>query len=450
RRARAPLSYRQRIQDDGIDTTLSLVSGGYASAGAVAARNDGFLVEDLFAGVDGTNVRGLTWATWDPEELFIALTGSRDAGLPAVGESTLSSNDTDVTEKTYAGYLQANFDTEMFGVPARGNFGIRGVRTEITSIGISSDLATSPGPSPDTITITEVGEPTINVETNAFWNWLPSANLILELSDDKLLRLAAYRAIARPDAFSMSAALTFDDEADLGDLGSIISAAGNPFLEPLASWNADVSFEWYASRTSSFSFAAYAKQLQTGVETDVVPLTIVVDGAPQEVIVGRSVNSNDKSHLLGFEIAAQHTFDFGLGFQASYNFADSNFEFEDPVVVSGLALADFTDPANIVGFSRHTGNATVFYETENFNARVAYKIRSGYFKPFRSASNRFTRTQDFLDFSTALDLTDNLQVRFQVLNILDEPNIFSRPTLDGVAQADYSGRRYFLGLRGRF
>ncbi|WP_432201757.1 TonB-dependent receptor [Erythrobacter sp. W53] len=440
---------RQRIQDDGIDQTLSLVAG-YDDAGAIAARNDTFLVDDLFEGAEGTNVQGLSFATWDPIALFAALTGSADAGLPAAGISTLSSQDTDVTEKTYAGYVQANFDTTMFNVPARGNFGLRGIRTEVTSLGISSALETAPGPSPDTITITEVGDPIVNVEQNKFWNWLPSANLILELSDDKLLRFAAYRAIARPDAFSLSGALTFDDEADLGDLGSIVDAAGNPFLEPLSSWNADVSFEWYASRTSSLSVALYAKQLATGVETDVTPLTIVVDGAPQDVLVGRSVNSDDKSHLLGFEIAAQHKFDFGLGFQASYNFADSDFEFEDPVVVSGLALADFTDPANVVGFSKHTGNATVFYERGAFNARLAYKIRSGYFKPFRNGSNRFTRAQDFLDFSAGFDITDNIQLRAQVLNILDEPNIFSRPTLDGVAQADFSGRRYFLGVRGRF
>lgn len=438
---------RQRIQDDGIDTTLSLVDGNYFNDAAIAARRDTFLVEDLFEGAD-TDMQGITWATWDPQALFVAITGSRDAGLPT--GSTLSPQDTDVTEETYAGYFQANFDTMFGSTPARGNFGVRVVHTKSTSVGISSALETSPGTDPDSIIITEVGDPITNVERNDFTNILPSANLILELAPDKLLRLAAYRALARPDQFSLSAALTFDEEAELGDLGAIVSASGNPLLEPLLSWNADVSFEWYAARTSSLSIAAYAKSLQTGFETSVTPLTIIVDGAPAEVIVGRTVNSNDKSHLLGFEIAAQHKFDFGLGFQASYNFADSNFEFPDPVVVSGLAISDFTEPANIPGYSRHSLNATGFFETDNFNIRLAYKWRSDYFKPFRSGQNRFTKDQGFLDFSTAYDLTDTLQVRFQVLNILDEPNIFFRPTTDNLAQADFSGRRFFLGLRGRF
>lgn len=438
---------RYRFHDDGIDQDLALVAGNYASADAVATRLDAFIVRDLFAGAN-TPARGLTFARWDAQSLFTALTGSRDAGLP--NGPSLSADDTDITEKTYAGYAQANFDGDVFGTPATGNLGVRLIRTEITSVGISSALETSPGPTADTITVTQVGPVTSNVERNSFTDILPSANISFELANDKLLRLAAYRAIARPDQEAMSAALTFDDTADLGDLGAIVSASGNPFLKPLESWNADLSFEWYASKTSSLSVALYAKQLSTGVRTDVTPLTLIVDGTPTDVLVGRSVNSDDKSHLLGFEIAAQHKFDFGLGFQASYNFADSNFEFPDPNVVSGVAIADLTAPANIPGYSKHTANATVFYETDNFNMRLAYKVRSDYFKPFRNDQNRFTAAQGFLDFSAAYDLTNNVQLRVQALNLLDEPNVFYRPTGDSLAQADYSGRRFFVGLRGRF
>ncbi|RDC59109.1 hypothetical protein HME9302_00294 [Alteripontixanthobacter maritimus] len=450
---------RFRLHDDGIDSfnaatgefggSLPLVAG-YDSRGAIDARQDFFIVDDLYEGAD-TPIEGLTFATWDARALFAALTGGPDVGLPGDGVSTRSPDDAEVTEKTYAGYVQANFDTQFGSVPARGNVGVRVIRTDITSVGISSDLETAPDPQdPNSLIITRVGEPTVNTETNDFTNVLPSANLILELAPDKLLRLAAYRAIARPDQEALSAGLDFDNEADLGDLGSIVSASGNPFLEPLKSWNADVSFEWYAGPTTSLAIAGYAKQLSTGFRTDVTPLTLIVDGAPQQVVIGRTVNSDDKSRLLGFEVSAQHKFDFGVGFQASYNFADSNFEFPDPTVVSGNAIADFTQPANIPGYSKHTMNATAFYETSNFSARVAYKWRSDYFKPFRTTQNRFTEDQGFLDFSASYDILNNLQLRFQVLNILDEPNVFYRPTRDNLAQSDYSGTRYFLGLRGRF
>lgn len=444
---------RHRVRDDGIDRSSDdsvdpiLLVNDIFSEEAVAARM-GFPVEDLYTGAN-TPMQGLTWASWDPTALFLALTGDPDAGLP-IG-STLSTEDTDVAEETWAGYVQGNVETFMFGVPARGDVGVRVVHTEITSLGVSQALATSPGDDPGQINIEGVGPATVNTETNSFWNVLPSANLSLELEPDLLLRLAAYRAIARPDPEAMTAALAISDETDAETVGEAISAAGNPFLEPLQSWNADLSLEWYASPTSSIAFAAYYKNLQTGFDTDVSTISVVVDGEPTPVQIARTVNSDDKSRIFGFEITAQHKFDFGLGFQASYNFADSNFEFPDPTLGrNNETLAEFIGAANIPGYSKHTANATVFYETGPFNARLAYKWRSRYFKPFRTTSNRFADEQGFLDFSTSYDIADNVEVRFQILNILDEPNLLYRPTRDSLAQSDFSGRRYFLGLRGRF
>lgn len=443
---------RQRVNDDGIDTTLSGLTG-YDSPEAIAARRTNFIVEDLFEGAD-TSMEGITWATWDPEALFIALTGGRDSGLPT--GSTLSADDADVTETTMALYAQANYEASLFGKPAYGNFGVRVVETEIDSLGISTALETTVQPDM-TILVTPVGDPIFNTESNSFTNVLPSANLVIELAEDKLLRFAAYSAIARPDPGAMSAALDFDDEADLGDLASIVSAEGNPFLEPLESLNFDASYEWYQSDDTALSGTFYYKSLQTGFETIGSDLSIIVDGADTPVSISRSSNSDDESTLWGFELAVQHVFSDlpgllgGLGIQAAYNYADSDFEFPDPSRRDGVNfLRDFTPPANIPGYSKNTGNITVFWENDTTNLRLAYKARSSYFKPFRNDPNRFAGAQDFLDFSASQDLTDNLEVRFQALNITDEPNLLFRPVGDSLAQADYSGRRIFVGLRGRF
>lgn len=443
---------RQRVNDDGIDSTISGLSG-YDSEAVIATRRDNFIVEDLYDGAD-TSMAGITWATWDPESLFVALTGSRDAGLPT--GSTLSADDADVTETTMALYAQANYETSLFGKPAYGNFGVRVVETEIDSLGISTALETSVQPDM-TILVTPVGDPIFNTESNSFTSVLPSANLVLELADDKLLRFAAYSAIARPDPGAMSAALDFDDEADLGDLASIVSAEGNPFLEPLESLNFDASYEWYQSDDTAISGAFYYKSLQTGFETIGSELDVVVDGVSTPVAISRSANSDDKSRIWGFELAVQHVFSDlpgvfgGLGIQAAYNYADSDFEFPDPSRTDGVNfLKDFTEPANIAGYSKTTGNVTLFWENDTTNLRLAYKARSSYSKPFRNTANRYAGAQDFLDFSASHDLTDNVEVRFQVLNITDEPNLLYRPVGDSLAQADYSGRRLFVGLRGRF
>lgn len=452
---------RQRVRDDGIDRSsddstnpITILPGGIFSDAAIAARRQFFPVQDFLGDAD-TPTAGLTFINFDPRELFVALTGNADAGRP-IG-STLSPDDTNVSEETWAGYVQANLKTTLMGIPTIGNIGFRAIRTEITSLGISSALATSPGATADTINIAPVGVATVNTETNDFWNFLPSANLTMELQEDVLLRLAAYRAIARPDPEAMSAALSIDNESDAFGVGEAISASGNPFLEPLESWNADLSLEWYATPTSSLALAVYYKSLQTGFDTDVSTINLIVDAANTPVTIARTVNSDDKSRIFGFELTANHTFDWlpkpldGFGVQASYNFADSNFEFPDPTIGrSGETLADFIEPANIPGYSKHSANATVFYETGPFTARVAYKWRSDYFKPFRNTSNRFAGDQGFLDASASMDLMEGVQLRFQVLNILNEPNLLYRPTRDSLAEADYSGTRYFIGLRGRF
>ena len=444
---------RRRVRDDGIDRSSDdennpiVLVGDIFSDDAIAARQP-FPVRDLYEGAD-TPTQRLTFAAWDPTDLFLALTGDPDAGLPIA--STLSIEDTDVTEQTWAGYVQGNLETTLFGLPARGDAGVRVIHTEITSLGVSRALATSPGDDPDTISITQVGDPIVNTETNSFWNVLPSANLSLELTPDLLLRFAAYRAIARPDPEAMSAALGVDNQTAASTVGQAISAAGNPALEPLQSWNGDVSLEWYAADTTSLSLAAYYKSLQTGFDTDISTVQLIVDDTPTDVTIARTVNSDDSSRIFGFELTGQHQFDFGLGFQVSYNFADSDFSFPDPTIGrSGESLAVFIEDANIPGYSRHSVNGTVFYETGPFNARLAYKWRSRYFKPFRNTSNRFADEQGFLDFSTSYDIADNVEVRFQILNLLDEPNLLYRPTRDSLAESDFSGRRFFLGLRGRF
>ncbi len=443
----------KRTNDDGNDVTLSLVDGNYFSDAAIAARRDVFPVRNLFEGEDNTNLQGLTFATFDPEALFTAVTGDRNAGF---GEEfvRLDGSDSDVSEQTYAFYGMADFSTEMFGLPAYGNFGIRAVRTEIESIGIGANLTTTVGQ--DGIIEIDDGEGVAFTESNGFWNVLPSANLIFELNEDKLLRFAAYSAIARPNPRNLSAALNFDDETDLADLSDIVTAAGNPQIEPLQAQNLDVSFEWYKSDDSSLTLAAYYKRLQTGLDQVVEDISLNVNGTPANIAVTRPNNNDDGSDLYGFEVAVNHKFSYlpgllsGFGIQVNYNYADSNFEFPSAGNLNGVVLADVLDPGGIDGASQHTGNFVGFWENDKLTLRVAYKGRSTYLKNFRNGSNRFTSGQEFVDFSASYDLTDNIQLRLQGLNLFDEPNVFSRPVPDSLAQADYSGRRLFAGVRARF
>lgn len=461
----ARYSERHRIQNDGIDSTATISDSEIpGNAGIIAARRDRFPVEDLFSTANSRGiVNGLTFATFDPELLFTAIAGDRDFGLSELDDGDLDSSDTDLQEDVLAIYGQANFEGELFGLPIYGNFGVRGVRTTITSRGISTDLETmldpgdDPGPDDDTLVVSPVsGSETVNVETNEFWNVLPSANLIFELREDLLLRFAGYSAIARPNPSDMSAALNFNDSADLADLGDIVSAVGNPRIEPLRSINFDASLEYYINDDTALSAAVYHKILKTGFEAVTEELTLIVDGAPTPTLVGRRGNSDETSSITGFELSAQHVASYlpgflsGFGFQMAYNYADTDFESPDVVVVSGNALADFTEPASIPGFSRHSGNATLFWENDRTSARVSYRARSSFFRPFRQGTNRFNDKTGFLDFSLSYDVTDFAELRFSALNLTDEKNLRFRPVPDSLAETNIDGRRYFIEARLRF
>ena len=57
-------------------------------------------------------------------------------GLSGIQLQTgVTSGTNDVTEDTFAFYVQADFATELGGLPIRGNVGARFVDTEITSVG---------------------------------------------------------------------------------------------------------------------------------------------------------------------------------------------------------------------------------------------------------------------------------------------------------------------------
>lgn len=448
------IAERQRVNDDGIDTTISGING-YNSPGAIAARRGTFLVEDLFEGADTTQ-QGLSFATWDPEALFVALTGDRDAGLP-IG-STLTPDDANITETTYAAYMMADFEGAFANIPIYGNVGVRLVHTDIESIGVSSNLITVQSDVDNNIALQVVGDPIVNSEQNRFTNLLPSLNLVMDLSEKQVLRFAAYSAIARPNPGDLSSALDISDNDDgFASIGEAVRASGNPNIEPLSSTNLDLSYEWYPTDSSLLSLATYYKRLNTGFETVFEDIVLNIDGGLVPTTILRSSNTDEGSDLYGFEVAVQHKlsnldgFFGGFGVRGAYNFAESTFEFPDPTATDPAnPLANFTEPANIPGYSKHTGNMTVFWENDDFNIRLAYRARSSTFQPFRVSALRFTGFQDFVDAAMSYDITDNLELRIQALNLTDEPNVFFRPVRDSLAQTNYSGRRYFFGLRARF
>jgi TonB-dependent receptor len=398
-----------------------------------------------------------TWATFDPGCLYSTFAGTT-AGAPTLDRDPGNVN---VTERTLAGYLMASFGSRTARLPFSGNLGVRVVRTREAVRGFSSALHATTLPDGFIQLTADQANLTPVSAGNSFTDVLPSLNLAFDVREDFKIRGAVYKAIARPNMEEMSSGRTFT--AQTGEAGSVQAAlssasGGNPALEPLRSWNYDLSFEWYPDPYTLISLAPYDKELQaafTVSTNNTNPETVLVDGVPYTVNVAQLANSPRKSWVRGFEINAQHSFRelpgllSGLGAQLSFSHAQSNYSFPDPSAVDPAHPLDlYTSPAGIVGLSRTVYNATVYWSNERLEIRTAYRYRSSYFKPLEptgSAANRYIDNGGFLDASVRYNITHSIDVMAQASNITNEPQVMFRPVPGQVAQTEYSGPTYFLG-----
>ncbi len=449
----------------------------------IACRNDVFPESGFLSSVSGgqpliTNIdengnvipqgTGNTWATFDPLCLATAIIGSSPV-IPAP-EQTIAS--VDVEEDTTAAYVQVNFDT-MFGeYPVRGNFGVRYVQTEVTSNSVRSDLTAVINEADDTIAdIVETGELRPVSGGGDYSELLPSVNLVMELSDDVLLRGGLYRALSRPDPADLGFGRDFtglgEESGDTLDsaIGTAI-ANGNPFTQPMTSWNYDVAVEWYPNDDTLLALGLYLKKFKGGFENSSQIETFNVDGVDIDTVVTTQNVVDDTSTITGLELTATHSFSYleneflqNFGFKFSYNYADSDFEFEDAqfgesqefVGDQVIQRTGIVPPGNLFGFSEHVMSSQVYWQKDGFNASVIYKYRSEYFNQFITTPGnlRFIDDKEVVEFKASYRYNRNWKFSVSAINIFDDPKTQYNPTRDNFAEINVYGPRVYAGVTYR-
>ena len=409
-----------------------------------------------------------SWATFDVDCLFGAYLGTVDPGLP---DEMRAAANRDVTERTLAGYVMAEYDADLGNMPVRGNFGVRVVKTDVTSNGLRSDLILVPVPAdPGRFTLEETSDfQTVRIKSSST-RILPSVNAIFEVAPDTLVRVAGYRAMSRPNPSALGAGRTFTlGDGNEGGFTSIeeaidnVRANGSPGLKPLMSWNADAAVEWYPNKDSLLSATVYYKQFNGGFQPVVYDETFTINGEQVTVPVTQTRNSPDKSRIYGLELTAATRFSFlpkpldGLGAKVSYNYADSNFETQD------IRLGDEYDPvteevregliapAGLSGYSKHVLSAQAYYEIGPVSLQAIYNYRSKYFQDFVGGNSqlRFVGPSETVDFRASMDLMPGVSLRFEALNLFNEPKATYMPVYGSSRQYHYYGSKYFVGLRAR-
>ena len=412
----------QRLPETGIEDVPSLAdvftSLPFKVAGSSAPNSqllaDPALIQSVFYpggnAVDGTFVRP----------------------LPGFG----ASESWQISEDTFNAYVQANFDFDR----TLFNAGLRLVRTEQTASGNIVENQFQP-----TENITPVSV------SNSYTEYLPSANLRYELTDDVILRAAYSITLTRPDLPALAPSETISGIDEGGGTGS----KGNPELQPFTSTNFDLGAEWYfeeeALLAANFFYKDIDGLIDTTSFTEVRSFPRQSDGViVSGPIVFTQPENGVSASVQGAEFALQKPFtflpngiwqNFGGIFNLTITDSKADFDTVDDVRSSGLP-----------GLSKLSYNASVYYDDGSLDMRLSYAWRERYLAQFSDDFGVPRFIDDFgqLDLSANYRVNDDFQLQMQVLNLTNEQLVNQATSLYlpyGVSELD---RRILFGFRYSF
>lgn len=343
------------------------------------------------------------------------------ATVPAVDPKTIFGIDETVT----GGYAQLLFKSQG-SLPIDGNIGVRVVQTRLNVTGNQNSTVNG------TVVLTP-----LDIDAS-YVSVLPSGNVRFGLTDKLQLRLSASQTLTRPDFGQLSPSLTLVPANGQ-------ASSGNPNLQPLRADQADISLEYYFSRTGSIYAAGFYRKVKGFIFTTVTP-NVPIDG----IVYNLSRPTNGASgDIKGVEVGGQTFFDFlpgalsGFGVQANYTYVNS----ETPSAVAG-----FITP--LPNLSKHSFNVSGLYEKDGLSARVAYNYRSKFYQGLFTGDGNvglvYRKGYGWLDASINYDVTPNITVSLEGSNLLRtaEATYYVNETRPG--QVSIDDRQFLAGVRFKF
>jgi TonB-dependent receptor len=347
-----------------------------------------------------------------------------------------------VQEETTGAYVDYNLDTELAGHGFRFNLGVRYVDTSVKATGwLTSSIS--------------------NTETNGYDNWLPSMNVAFDLTDDLVLRAGLSRTMTRASLSSLAPSKSYSDV-------NFTVSGGNSQLDPLVSDNVDLSAEWYFADQAVLSFAYFRKDIDSFISSpsteeplrrvDYPGVAAVYPDQPglldPSLIWTYSSSANtDGTKLDGFEIAYQQAFTFLPGFFGNFGFI-GNYSYVD--ATTEVIRSGETVTVPLEGLSKHSWNATLYYEVDNWGARVAVNNRDDYITDNTGSNGNIahgTTGPTRIDMSAFYHINDMWSLTFEGINLSDEAERLYTTgdgTLNLVREYNFTGRQYFFGVRLNF
>jgi iron complex outermembrane receptor protein len=364
--------------------------------------------------------------------------------LPALG------NNNEIVETDRGAFVQADFSIPLGSSTLRGNAGMRYVETAVESQGFVWFPATG---------LVDQTAP------GYYTDWLPSFNLVYDISDELLVRVGASRVMTRPNLGQLApgAAVSVN-----GNNRTV--ASGNPDLDPFRARAYDASIEWYFAPESLLALALFRKDISsfvTNVRAD-IPFNENTIGLPDSVAtaacgatVGCSATANwaftapantEGGRLKGFELSYQQPFSFLPGVWSNFGTILNYTGVESEI--SYLNSLGQNTKADLAGLSDTSWNATLYYDNKRFSARVSAAYRSEFLTtvPGRDGNDvEGTAETMNIDFSSTFNINDNFSVSLEALNLTDEVQDQWVDSIgDRLSFYHHQGRQLYLGARFKY
>ena len=382
-------------------------------------------------------------------------------------------------------------------------------------------LSTEPG----NIRLPEDPEDFAAEGSHSYTNVLPSLNLNFLLTNELILRFAASKTIARPRINDLQPGFEINEQPFQSYSNGRV---GEPKLNPYKSTNLDLSLEWYFSQDSLLSVALFNKDftdfaersrklyhwrdvrdqyyengvIRPAADQSYIPTANeilldyrnAVNNVQPDCMPSRETNlqaprgdrgcdivnivqpRNGKGgYVRGMELTFQHNFTYlpsflgDTGVSTNYTYADSRADEESEDDGAGNSRVVFPE-SPFQDTSKHTYNATLFWERDGHLVRLAYNSRSDYLtsRSVQEGNASWVEGFDTLDLSAAVKVNKYLSINFQAINltdtvtreymtsILDDSGIPLEPAALGdqpthrTSQLENSGTTYRIGARMTF
>jgi len=342
-------------------------------------------------------------------------------------------SDYGVHEKDTSLYAQADFAGDNWSA----NAGIRFARTQE---GVASPTAVAAG-APGAITTSAFGPYVIENVDNTYNDVLPSANFKYNLTKDLVARLDASETMTRPDYSSLAGAISTTVQAISPNVCCGDGSGGNPHLKPTKSTNVDAGLEWYFGPKSMLAAELYHMSLKDYIAYGTYTTSIFTQNTANpngfQGLYSVTAPFNADARVDGIELSYVQSFFTYWGLETNFTYANGK-------QTSNIAPGA-TD--QMVGTSRDTANAIVYFENKGFSARLAYTYRSSFFDGL-DRSTAFTQ-QGVGTLAASLDyqINDRVEVSLDGLN-LNNPE-FKYYALGTYQPRSFyrNGAQYYLNVR---